>query len=119
MTDATNNWMRFQNPAEAARAALNFMIPEHAWTDASESDAEVFDPKYARTRLYASLSINGVLFHCEAIEAETFEDGGFRAVNPDWDETLDDYYAACGCEGPMKTIEIQGRQYAVFLTPGS
>jgi hypothetical protein len=68
--------------------------------------------------LYASVSINGVGFHCEAIEVPTSEEWFFDACAPFWADTLNSYYEACGAEGPMQTLTIGGRDYAVFLTPG-
>lgn len=54
--------------------------------------------------LNATVSIYGVFHHLEAREAE-------------FDEAFDGLHDAFGADGPFHTVEIAGRQYALFMSP--
>lgn len=58
-----------------------------------------------------------VLCHLEAWQIE--EDGEMvqRAVDPDEDETLAKLHAVVGADGAWQTIEINGHDYVVCMTP--
>ena len=42
-----------------------------------------------------------------------------RAMTPELDETLDLHHMACGVDGPFATVQVDGRPYVLFVTPGA
>jgi len=66
-------------------------------------------------RLLATVAIGGVPHHLEAIEVRESEDGVQEAVAGG--EQFDELYVACGGDGPLATVEIDGRGYCLFLSP--
>jgi hypothetical protein len=92
--------------------SLSINIPDSAWSAFSVAG----EAKPTRTRLHASISINRVGFHCDAIEVGMISNT-MDAVDPQWQEDLESYYQAAGADGPMDTLSIASRDYAVFLNP--
>ena len=90
----------------------NLDLSQIAWEDAS------IDEERPRTRLLSTLQFNGICHHLEAIEVAWH--GGTStqsAVCPFCDEILTSYIEATGAYGPFSTVMIDGRTYAIFVTP--
>ena len=87
--------------------------PSHIhWEDAS------IDEERPRTRLLATLLFNGICHHLEAIEVNWPENTSTQsAACPFCDEILTSYVEATGAYGPFSTMAIEGRTYAIFVTP--
>jgi hypothetical protein len=92
--------------------AMNIEPADIVWEDIS------FDVSLPRRRLLATVQIAGVHHHLEAIEVNQ---GGSkfdqRATCSRCDEILKRYDAVDSDGGPFNTVEIDERDYAVFLTP--
>ena len=70
------------------------------------------------SRMLTSIQINDMSLHLEAIAVQEVNGGIQVAVNPDFDESLNAYYLAPGCDnGRFITTEIDGRTYALFALP--
>lgn len=82
-------------------------------------DGEFEDNSYPGnegSRLIATVRVNGVLFHVDAIEAE-IRDDLFVAKDPMWEDEMDALYAAVHADGWMHTVTIKGREYALVISP--
>jgi len=42
-----------------------------------------------------------------------------RAMSPELDEMLDLHHMVCGVDGPFATVQVDGRPYVLFVTPGA
>ena len=95
-------------------STLLFEIPEDAWQDNSDTTSRAMK----RTLLYASVSINGTGFHCEAFEVR-YQDDELRqeVVNENLAEKFEAYLTAGDGDGSLETMTIGGREYVVFLSP--
>lgn len=82
------------------------------WDDAS------IDEERPRSRLLATLQLNGICHHLEAIEV-TYDERTLTqsAACPLCDDILTQYREATGADGPFSTVVIEGRTYALFMTP--
>ena len=87
--------------------------PSHIhWEDAS------IDEERPRSRLLSTLLINGISHHLEALEVVWHESTSTQsAACPFCDEILTSYIEATGAYGPFSTVMIEGRTYAIFVTP--
>lgn len=82
------------------------------WEDAS------IDLERPRSRLLSTLLFNGISHHLEAIEVEYDENTSTQsAVCLLCDDILTTYREATGADGPFSTVTIDGRTYAIFVTP--
>jgi hypothetical protein len=69
-------------------------------------------------RLYATIEILGALHHLEAVPVTEHERHGQVGQTDLADDLLGEYGTAFGAEGgPFMTVEIEGQQYAVFMSP--
>ncbi len=104
---------------QAIRHGLNFHIPDEAWTDCTETDDKYWRWTKALpgSRLYSTFAINGIGFHCIAIEVRLSEENFFNAQDGVWEEELSTLYEAHGCSGALDTLTIRNRKYAVFAFP--
>lgn len=72
-------------------------------------------------RLFATMHIDGVPHHLEAIPVRVKElDGGGSVQEATTDEmegAFDHWYLAAGGDGAFMTVTIEGADYAVFLSP--
>ena len=128
-TEATVMTQKVEHIAHSAQAeerifevrrSLNFRIPDEAWIDYTESDLaenEVSAVPLPYSRLYSSFALNGVGFHCIAIETQMSADGLLTARDEAWEEELSELYSAHGCDGILQTMKIRDRHYAVFAFP--
>ncbi len=91
---------------------MNIELADIAWEDIS------FDASVPRTRLLATVQIAGVHHHLEAIKvnqgASTFVQHATCSI---CDEILDRYDAVYSDGDPFSTVKIDGRHYAIFMTP--
>lgn len=70
-------------------------------------------------RMTRPIFINGVMFHLEAIEVHVDPaDDCQKAVNPYWETTLTDWYVAAEPDSTFETMTINGREWAIFMSPG-
>jgi len=107
--------MTGENGIATGSIVNSFDIPEEAWEDLdSRPDCE--EDHAQGSRLFATVVINGLRFHCEAIEVAD-HDGLQQASHDEWDGILSAYAHACGADGHFNTLTIRGREYAVFITP--
>jgi hypothetical protein len=61
---------------------------------------------------------SGVMLHFWAFEIEDDDsDEGWNGGGDDEREAFSEWYATAGCEGKPSTMEIEGREYAVFMSP--
>ncbi len=90
-----------------------FTIPESVWEDWTD-DGEMGAPG---SRLGTSIVINSTYFHVEAIEVGLNGNSIQSAVDPRWEDSFDAYYNAAGGDGAVDTVTINGREYAVFISP--
>lgn len=102
-------------------AEPSFVIAPSAWrahgpeagVDGAPEDGDV------RAFLSADVSINGVAFNADAYAVTPDEDGVLRA---DWAfaerEVMPGVRAVLRSETEPETVEIEGREYLVVLTPG-
>jgi hypothetical protein len=81
-------------------------------------DEAPIDEERPRTRLLATLQLNGILHHLEAIEVE-YDDRTLTqsATCALCDDILSQYREATGADGRLSTVVIEGRTYALFVTP--
>ena len=88
----------------------NFIyIPDSDWEQISDLEG---DPS---ARLLATIKINGLYMHLEAIAVTTNDDGIHEAVDPCRE---DDLAALENAEDTaFRTIEIMGREYVIYATP--
>jgi hypothetical protein len=92
-------------------AELHFTVPEGMWEEASGDDE---DP---RGRLLCMVWVNSVPCHLEAWAVhydETPMEVQQADIRPD---DLDDLFRAVGGDGPFQTLQIQGRDYILVMTP--
>lgn len=79
------------------------------------------------TRLLGQLTIAGVGFHVEAIEVHTIDNlapgyipsGEQCARDESLQDNLDGLFAHAEPDGPFDTVEIDGRDYVIAITPHS
>lgn len=93
-------------------STTNVDLSQILWEDAS------IDEERPRTRLLATLQLNGICHHLEAIEVEWDENTSTQsAACLLCDEILTTYREATGADGPFCTVGVDGRTYALFVTP--
>jgi hypothetical protein len=68
-------------------------------------------------RLYATVEVGGSLHHLEAIPVYQHPDYGQSGVTEISENILGELHAAFGAEGAFHTVEINGQEYAVFMSP--
>lgn len=78
------------------------------WRDATES--------IDGTRLLATLEIGPALFHVMAYLAVDDAEG-VQQFTGCWGDEADSVYAAIGGDGAWETVEINGREYVLIITP--
>lgn len=90
-------------------------IPINAWQWIGDYD----DSECPQTALgLATIEINGVSFHVEAIEVRYDDDQQMQvALNASLDERFGQWFSASNSEGTIQTVEIDGREYALFASP--
>lgn len=81
------------------------------WTEAGPED----DP---RARLLATLYVNQTPHHVEALAVDDVEDVvRNQAVHPDYEHMVDQVADAVASQGSWQTVEIDGRNYVLIITP--
>lgn len=99
------------NPNHKNRLDFEINVPSELWEQTGEAGDR-------RARLYlGGIFINGVAFHTEAIAVHVDETGTQVVDDDAWEQTFNDNCSGAGTEGHLQTITIQGREYAVFLSP--
>lgn len=83
---------------------MNAHIPPEDWEEFDEG------------RMLATVSINGLNMHVEAIEIAPDSDPQ-AAKNPEHEDDLDRWYEASGSEGKLSTVTIFGREFVLFASP--
>jgi hypothetical protein len=83
--------------------------------DMAPDDWEMFDKEDGR--LYATVIILGTYHHLEAIPVKATEDAKDEGVTDTAVALMDDLHVAFGGDGPFDTTEINGKQYAIFMSP--
>jgi hypothetical protein len=68
-------------------------------------------------RLLGTVRINDVSFHVEAIQIKPDKEGAQQSAAPEVHENFNEIYSGIGAEGPLRTIEYNGKEYAVFIYP--
>ena len=66
-------------------------------------------------RLLGTVSIQGVPHHVVAIEVHVVEDMQV-AVNPVFEEELSQWHDASGSDGHCQTVEIDDKDYVIFMS---
>jgi hypothetical protein len=90
----------------------NIDLSQMRWQDAS------IDNERPRSRLLAAVQFNGILHHLEAIEVKWDERTSTQsAACSVCEPTLSAYGEAAGGDGPFRTVTIEARPYAIFVTP--
>jgi hypothetical protein len=76
------------------------------------------DSEFPRSRLLTAIQFDGVYHHLEAIEVRQ-ADSEFAqsAVSYECEDILAKYSDADAGDGPFNTVTIEGRSYALFVTP--
>lgn len=70
------------------------------------------------SRLLGTLSVGGVSHHAELLAVVYNDDEEIQeAADPSFQEMVDQVYSGVGGDGPWQTIEIDGRAYALIVTP--
>jgi len=79
------------------------------------------DPRdnHDQLRLLATLSINGTLFHVEAVAVYRGTDGIQRAECLSWKERLESFSVTFEPDGGWMTVELFGRSYVLLMEPYS
>lgn len=90
---------------------MNIELVDIEWEDIS------FDTSLPRSRLLATVQIAGIDHHLEAIQVEGLNPSDQQATCPDCEDILRRYDAVDSDGGAFSTVDIDGRDYAVFLTP--
>ncbi len=67
-------------------------------------------------RLLAHVMIGSSDFHLEAIAVRDKDDGTDEGCDDICNDLLNEAYALAG-DGPFERMEIDGREYVVFMTP--
>lgn len=80
-------------------------------------DGQTFD--HSSSRILATLQINERLFHVEGISVIITVDSMQRPVCVGWEERLNQYADILGPDGGWGTVELDGREYVLFLEPFS
>jgi hypothetical protein len=93
-------------------AAMHIDISDISWEDIS------LEEDLPKSRLQATLHLNGVNHHFDAIEVQDGQSSvGQAATCFSGDEVLQKYSAVDPDAGPFNTVAIDGRAYALFMTP--
>lgn len=108
-------------PLHAAR--YRYDIPDHTF-DLAQLEYAGGPDGTTSSRLFGSMNINGLLFHVDALQVELFTPEGEdyeeqRAVDVGFQEYYDELYTACGGDGPLGTLEYEGREYILIIYPFS
>ena len=103
-------------PPRPDHTTLQLEIPEDAWQNNQAVGGDEHDPAPPGSRLYASVSLGGVPFHCDALEVTRNAKGELEASHYLWEWSLAGYLEAAAVTSPLRTMTIRDRQYAVFLT---
>ena len=85
-------------------------IPDADW-DENGDDADVSE------RLIATIEINGLFLHVEAIAVVYSQDGSMQCGSEGVEDAFDSWYDASGSDGHVQTLMIKGREYALFASP--
>lgn len=84
-------------------------VPADMWEDVSDDQD--------RSRLAAEILFCGVPMHVEALESSYDEDSFTQEFTGSQGEIADDVYAAVAADGTWRTATIDGREYAIIITP--
>lgn len=101
------------------RPALKFDTPRGLVLSMSpgggvRSFLEEVEPGYC----IGPVEIGGARFHLEAIEVKHQEQPCvLEAVSESWQEKLAELHHAHGADGPFNALVINGRSWALFLSP--
>lgn len=94
--------------AHIACETKNIEVPSDSWEMTGTED----DPSGS---LLATVIINGVDMHLEAIAVEKV--GDLQVPVADLQDVYDKFYDAAGADGNFQTVTINGRDYALFSSP--
>ncbi len=92
--------------ARRAQCNLTLEIPEHAWGPPDEESG----------RLLAAVTVNGILFHVEALPV-VVKEGAVEGATEIAEEMYGSLNQAFGGDSPWQNMEIRGGLYAVFFSP--
>jgi len=70
-------------------------------------------------RLLATIRLFGRYHHLEAIAVTTNAGGEQCAADPTFESLLGELHEAFGPDGAFQTVEINGREYVLFVSPYS
>jgi hypothetical protein len=68
-------------------------------------------------RLYATVIFLGVHHHLEAIPVKETADALDEGATPIAADIIDSLHVAFGSDGPFESVKINGKRYAVFMSP--
>lgn len=68
-------------------------------------------------RLFTTVLICGVHHHLEAVPVKRDEDDQQVGLTPEADDYLGEMFQAFGGDGAFSTLEIEGQEYCVFMSP--
>lgn len=94
--------------------AVDLHIPDSAWEPCGGEDPE------SRTRLHASVCVNGVHHHLEAYEVKVEDKNGIDmqvVVDSMFESNFEGMCMASEPDGRYQTVEIEGREYVLCMTP--
>jgi len=69
------------------------------------------------SRLLATVNISGAYHHLEAIAVDTNGNGEQCAADLSFETMLGALHEAFGPDGTFQTAHIDGREYAIFMSP--
>src|SRR6266545_4393861 len=95
----------------SATISAAIQVPDSEW----EWDNE------ARTRGLATITVNGLPMHLQAIEVTGRDPDGtgceqMNAADAEYREELDFVYLVGGADSPFATVQIEGRDYVLVAT---
>lgn len=80
---------------------------------------EVGDEKDPSSKLIATVTLNGVSHHLEAVAVQFDADGDQVGANPTCEMILSDLYVGIGSDMRFKTVQYRGREYVFFMSPST
>jgi len=94
---------------------MNNTTAFHSWIEPEdwEQTGPEDDPA---TRLLATIQINDLYMHLEAIEV-SIVDGIQKSTHWEYEDIFENHFSNFGGDGRMQTTEINGRKYALFASP--
>ena len=91
---------------------IRIKVPDAAWEPTGLARDET-----ARLMAIRDLSICNLYCHLEAIAVKENDQGIQEAADPEFQSNLDGMYLVCDECGAFNTVEINGRDYVLVVTP--